>query len=116
VELGVHEHVRSLEVESTGGARNELDIVFLAHNRLFLVECKSKWLQGLEAEGPGAESLYKIDSLTALGGLNTRGMLVSYQPIERWDRRRAGDLHIRIVEGEMLRNLADHLRDWLSAP
>lgn len=113
-ELGVQEYARSLEVESTGGARNELDIAFLAHNRLFLVECKSKWLQGVEAEGPGAESLYKLDSLTALGGLNTRGMLVSYQPIESWDRRRAADLRIRIVEVEQLRNLADHLRKWVS--
>lgn len=116
LELGVQDYTRGLVVESAGGARNELDIAFLAHNRLFLVECKSKWLQGTEAEGPGAESLYKLDSLTALGGLNTRGMLASYQPIESWNRRRAADLHIRIVEAEQLRNMADHLRKWVSEP
>ncbi len=115
-ELGVQDCARSLEVESGGGAPNELDIAFLAHNRLFLIECKTKRLDGLETEGPGAESLYKLDSLTALGGLNTRGMLVSYQPIERWDRQRAADLGIRIIEGEQLRNMADHLRKWVSEP
>lgn len=70
----------------------------------------------MEIEGPGTESLYKLDSLTALGGLNTRGMLVSYQPIEQRDRQRAADLGIRIVESEELRNLAKHLREWVSAP
>jgi hypothetical protein len=115
-ELGVQDQAQSLIVESAGGAPNELDVPFLAHNRLFLVECKTKRLAGPEAEGPGAESLYKLDSLTALGGLNTRGMLASYQPLERWDRQRAADLRIRIVEAAQLRNLAKHLRDWVTAP
>ncbi len=113
-ELGVQSHARSLVVESAGGARNELDVAFLAHNRLFLIECKTKRLDGPEAEGPGGESLYKLDSLTALGGLNTRGMLASYQPVERWDRQRADDLRIRIVEGGELRNMARHLRAWVN--
>lgn len=115
-EMGVQDCARSLEVESGGGARNELDVAFLAHNRLFLIECKTKRLDGMEIEGPGTESLYKLDSLTALGGLNTRGMLVSYQPIEQRDRQRAADLGIRIVESEELRNLAEHLRKWVNAP
>lgn len=115
-QLGVQSHARSLVVESAGGARNELDIAFLAHNRLYLIECKTKRLTGPEADGPGAESLYKLDSLTALGGLNTRAMLASYQAIGRWDRQRATDLRIRIVEGGELRNLPKHLRQWVSAP
>jgi len=113
VELGVQDHARGLVVVSDGGAINELDVAFLAHNRLFLIECKTKRLTGPEAEGPGAESLYKLDSLTALGGLNTRGMLASYQVIERWDRKRATDLQIRIVESGELRNLPGHLRKWV---
>lgn len=115
-ELGVQDQAQSLVVESGGGARNELDVAFLAQNRLFLVECKTKHLAGSEAEGPGAESLYKLDTLTALGGLNTRGMLASYQRLENWDRQRAADLHIRIVESGELRNLDRHLREWVKAP
>ena len=120
-ELGVQDHARSLVVESVKGARNEIDVAFLAHNRLFLVECKTKrFLEARAAssaaDGPGAESLYKLDSLTALGGLNTRGALVSYQPLGKWDRQRAEDLCIRIVETGQLRNLTKHLREWMSAP
>ena len=119
-ELGVQEHARGLVVESVKGARNEIDVAFLAHNRLFLVECKTKrFLEARAAhpaaDGPGAESLYKLDSLTALGGLNTRGALVSYQPLGKWDRQRAEDLRIRIVETGQLRNLAKHLREWVGA-
>lgn len=115
-EFGVQDQALSLKVESAAGAKNELDAAFLAHNRLFIVECKTKRLDGPEAEGPGAESLYKLDSLGALGGLNTREMLVSYLPLERWDRRRAKDLHIHVVETGQLRNLAAHLREWVSVP
>lgn len=115
-ELGIQDIARSLEVRSGHQARNELDVAFLAHNRLFLIECKAKVLAGPEAEGPGAQTLYKLDSLRTLGGLNTRGMLVSYQPLETWDRQRAVDLRIRVVEGGQLRNFARHLREWLEAP
>lgn len=115
-QVGVQEIARSLFVESAGGATNEIDVAFLAHNRLFLVECKTKRLAGPDVDGPGAESLYKLDSLTALGGLNTRGMLASYQQLRPADRQRATDLRILVVESGQLRNLADHLRKWVSVP
>ena len=69
-----------------------------------------------DAAGPGAEALYKLDSLTALGGLNTRGMVVSYQPLEAWDKQRANDLRIRVVEGAQLRNPDEQLTKWIAAP
>jgi hypothetical protein len=112
-EVGVQDSARSLKVRSAGGAGNEMDVAFLAHNRLFLVECKSRQMGGDEEAGPGAEALYKLDTLTAMGGLNTRGMLVSYQAVEAWDKRRAADLRIRIVEAGQLRNLHRHLCEWM---
>ena len=69
-----------------------------------------------DAAGPGAETLYKLDSLTALGGLNTRGMVVSYQPLETWDKQRANDLRIKVVEARQLRNLDEHFTKWIAAP
>lgn len=116
VELGVQDCARSLVVQSAHGPRNELDVAFLAHNRLFMIECKAKVMAGPEAEGPGAQTLYKLDSLRALGGLNTRGMLASYQPLAPWDRQRAADLRIRVVEAGQLRNFERHLREWIAAP
>lgn len=109
----IQDIARSLQVQSAGKARNEIDVAVLAANRLHLIECKTKHLEGQEQQGRGADMLYKLDSLTALGGLNTRGAIVSFQPLQAWDRQRARDLGIKIIEGGQLRNLSDHLRDWI---
>jgi len=112
-EVGIHAWARSLTIESTAGVRNEIDVAFLAHNRLYLIECKSRRMSDDATGAPGAEALYKLDSLTALGGLNTRGMLVSYRALDPWNTRRARDLRIRVVEAGQLRNLDRHLIDWV---
>ncbi|MEW5891280.1 MAG: DUF1887 family CARF protein [Pseudomonadota bacterium] len=109
----IQDVARSLKVESAGKARNEIDVALLVANRLFLIECKTKYLNGQGEEGPGAEMLYKLDSLAALGGLNTRGAIVSFQTLKHADRQRAKDLGIKIIEGGQLRNLGDHLRNWM---
>ena len=105
---------RSLRVESARHARNEIDVAALVHNRLYLIECKTRGMRSeSDAAGPGAETLYKFDSLTAMGGLNTRGMLASYQPLETRDKQRARDLGINVVESGQLRNLDQHLTGWI---
>jgi len=111
--LGIQDSARNLKVESSGNARNELDIAVLAKNRLYLVECKTRKMGDAEDGTPGTETLYKLDSLTSLGGLNTRGMVVSYQTLNRWDKQRAKDMRIQVIEGGQLRNLAQHLQDWM---
>lgn len=113
-ELKIHDIARSLRVASAGGPQNEIDLAVLASNRLFLIECKTRVMHGDEADGPGAHTLYKLDSLTSLGGLNTRGMIVSYQELTKWDRQRAKDLRINIIEAGQLRNLQRHIREWVA--
>lgn len=104
--------VRSLDNRLRGDAGgNELDVAFLARNRLHLVECKTR---AFVAEGSAAEAVYKLDALTALGGLNTRTMLVSYRPLREGDRQRAADLGIRTVAGSQLSNLEQALRKWIA--
>jgi len=112
--LQVQDSARSLKVESPEHARNELDVAVLARNRLFLIECKTKGMKERAGAAPGADALYKIDSLTALGGLNTRAMIVSYQPLETQDKQRARDLKIDIIEGGELRNLRRHLESSIT--
>lgn len=41
-------------------------------------------------------------------------MLISYQRLETWDKQRARDLHINVVEGGQLRNLDEHLTKWIA--
>jgi hypothetical protein len=101
--------------------KNELDVALLANNRCYIIECKTKRLtmQGndrLELDSPGAEALYKLDTLKWLVGENrTRAMLVSYQNLPRWDIERAHDLGIAACAGQQLISLESLLRRWIQS-
>jgi hypothetical protein len=101
--------------------KNELDVAFLANNRCYIIECKTKRLtmQGMdrfEPDSPGAEALYKLDTLKWLVGENrTRALLVSYQNLPRWDRERAQDLGIAACAGQQLTSLESLLRHWIKS-
>ena len=101
-----------------GAVENELDVAFLANNRLYLIECKTRRFRPDEAdeEGPGAEAIYKLDTLKELlGGLHAKGMLVSCLPLAEADRRRAADLGIRVCEGRQIQDLPHILHQWIMA-
>lgn len=107
---------RNVRVERetrSGAVPNELDVAVLAENRLYLVECKTRqWRGGVN--GPGAESLFKLETLTdLLGGLQARGMLVSYQDVPDHDRRRAADLRIEVCAGQQIQRLGESLKRWI---
>lgn len=103
--------VRSLDNRLHGDAgSNELDVAFLARNRLHIVECKTR---SFRARDSAAEAVYKLDALTALGGLNTRPLLLSYRPLVDGDRQRARDLNIRTVVGSALAGLEAELLRWI---
>lgn len=58
---------------------------------------------------------YKLDSLTALGGLNTKGMLLSYRPLKGVDKQRATDLGIKTIETDTFGTLTSQLQSWISS-
>jgi hypothetical protein len=94
---------------------NELDVVILAENRLYLIECKTKRF-GDEPEqgGAGADAIYKLDHLAdIIGGLQARAMLVSYQPVDDGTRRRARAQRIELCAGAELRKLEERLKTWI---
>ena len=119
----IQDLARSVEIvreDTRGGAvRNEIDVACLAENRLYLVECKTRvWGRGAPAAadpaGPGAEALYKLDTLAdLLGGLQARAMLASYLDLPAPVRRRAADLRIRVCAGERLKELRAEVARWL---
>lgn len=94
-----------------GEAENEIDVMILAKNRLHLIECKTKRFS--QGSARVDEALYKLDSLSVLGGLNTRTMLVSYRDLHSSDTQRAKDLGIKIVKAEQLHGLKNKLNEWL---
>ncbi len=93
---------------------NELDVVFLHNNRLHIIECKTRRFREEGEDSAGAEALYKLDALRDLmGGLQARAMLVSYRDLPDHDRTRAADLGIAVCAGAQLRNLKQHLTDFM---
>lgn len=103
---------RGIEVRSvTGGSHNELDVAFLADNRFYVVECKTRsWRDG---DG-GAEAIYKLDTLKeTLGGLKGKAMLVTYREMRKEDLKRAGNEEIVVCQYTQLQRLSEYLRNWI---
>jgi hypothetical protein len=92
---------------------NELDVAFMAKNRLHIIECKTKNFKGRSIKQAGSETLYKLDSISDLGGLGTKAMLVSYRELSKPDQQRAKDLKIKVVEGRQIQQLKSELESWL---
>lgn len=104
----------NMEVKA-GDTRNEIDVAFMAKNRLHIIECKTKRFSGQLAGQAGAETVYKLDSLSELGGIGTKAMLVSYRKLRPADRQRAQDLRIRVVESQQIQQLKALLKSWINA-
>lgn len=99
---------------STDGTRNELDAVFTANNRLYVIECKTS---RLASDAPATASiLYKADSINGrVGGIYTQSMLCSLDALKPEERRRAKSMGIKTVIGANLKNLRKIIIEWTSA-
>ncbi|MBE9563223.1 MAG: DUF1887 family protein, partial [Proteobacteria bacterium] len=112
---------RSIELsrDSTGKAvKNELDVAFLHNNHLYIIECKTKRFINTnheQGDSHAADALYKLDTLKWLfGGIHTKVMLVSYQPLSSWDKQRAKDLKIATCTDNQLVQLETTLKRWMN--
>jgi Card1-like, endonuclease domain len=116
---GVHDICRGVSFFTTvKGQRvqNELDVVFLADNRLYFIECKTVKLNKT-SEGFRIQNnfLYKLHSLkSSVGELNTRAMLVSYKPMGRRQLERAEAMGLELCSGKALENIKGHIQKWLT--
>ena len=112
-ELKIQDITTGLEVMLQKGSRNELDVVFIANNRFYIIECKTKKYKG---QDDGADdTIYKLDSLKDYAGIRTKAMLVSYRDIKLVHKNRADDYDINVVSGNELARLKIHLKNWIKA-
>ncbi|PWQ99323.1 Card1-like endonuclease domain-containing protein [Leucothrix arctica] len=110
----IQDTASSVEIVRGDGVKNELDVVFLADNRLHIIECKAKNFKAGTATS-GAETLYKLDSLVeAVGGLKAESLLVSYQPLSEYDKKRASEMGVKIIHGSELKQLRVKLKNWIN--
>ncbi|MEA3466429.1 MAG: DUF1887 family CARF protein, partial [Thermodesulfobacteriota bacterium] len=101
-------------IEDSGGTKNEIDILFTARNRLFIIECKTKNMQVDTARVDNM--IYKLESLKGLvGGLYGKAMLLSYSPVPDADRKRCLSYNLALVDGRKLKNLRSVLCKWIDS-
>ncbi|MEX0618069.1 MAG: DUF1887 family CARF protein [Pseudohongiellaceae bacterium] len=106
--LNLHIH------RSGASSHNEVDVCFMAKNRLHLIECKTKRMAGKGTAEATTDTVYKLDSISDLGGLGTKSMLASYRKLKPADRQRAKDLRISVIQGVQIRQLKPALREWIN--
>lgn len=112
-ELGLRDKAANLEVTDAGGVKNELDVVFLARNRLFIIECKTARMDRPQAPKAN-DTLFKLAEITRrVGGSGARGLLASYRPLRESEEKLAGALGIQLVCHTRLNRLDDTLRSWV---
>ena len=119
--LGIRDKAMGLEVQDvTTETRNELDIAFMARNRLFVMECKTARIDRPQGQGdrtapPKAnDTLFKLaENCRRIGGLGTRGMLVSYRKLQPPEMTLADALGIKVVAGSDIARLPEKLKHWV---
>lgn len=93
------------------GTHNELDAVFTANNRLYVIECKTSHLANDDLST--ASILYKADSINGrVGGIFTQSMLCSLDALKPKEHQRAENMGIKTVIGANLNNLRKIIIEW----
>lgn len=112
-ELDIRDRAINLEVINRADVKNELDIAFMARNRLFIIECKTARMD--KPEAPKAnDTLFKLaETSKRIGGLGTRGMLVSYRALRDSEKELAKALNISCVCSADIRHLPERIKVWI---
>ena len=94
-------------IQNRTKTENEIDAIAVKNNRALIVECKS----GRQSDSQDA--IYKLGQIVRqVGGLMTRGLYLSAQAVNEWDRRRATEYGIDVLAAEDLTKVTDYLRQW----
>lgn len=98
-------------VRHNGTVKNEIDVAAMSHNRLHVIECKTRKFSKSDDDNSAANTaIYRLDTLkTFAGGISSKAMLVSYQPLNSYSLSRAEDLGIYCCSHTQLKQLDHHL-------
>ncbi len=102
-------------VRNQGKVKNELDVAAICHNRLHIIECKTRRFSQSKADKAAANSaIYRLDTIKSItGGLSARAMLISYQTLNKYTMSRAKDLGIYCCSHTQLKQLEQHLYQFI---
>lgn len=92
--------------------KNEMDIVALRDNTLYLIECKTA---NLDDNSKAEAILTKLDSLRdILGGIKGKAMLLTSTKVSSMTKRRAKEINVTLIDRDTLPKLAHHLKRWFN--
>lgn len=112
-ELNIRDKAANLKVTNSNGVLNELDVVFMSKNRLFVIECKTARMSNM-AVPKANDALYKLSDLCKrVGGLGTRGLFASYRDMQESEKKLATALNIELVCGSDLVRLDEKIKCWV---
>jgi len=110
--LDIRDKASNLVVEDRDGVRNELDVAFMARNRLFVIECKTARMDRAGSTKAN-DTLFKLsENCRRVGGLGSRGMLASFRKLNAPELKLARALNIHVVCADQLARLDEHLLQW----
>ena len=88
-------------------AFDEADVLFIANNQLFVIECKTGSNTNINLH------LQRLDSLSSrLGGATAHSLLITTEVIGA-NRPKADLLNVGVIGGRQLARLKHHLREWV---
>jgi len=104
-------HVRQRPGSTRSPVENELDVVAVINHQMRVFECKTRRRQGPDKDRRGGEEMvYKLAStMKNMGGLRTKGCVVSFNSLRPVEKSRAELLDIDVIDGPNLRNLRSRL-------
>lgn len=112
-DLAIRDKAANLVVQDASSQKNEIDVAFMAHNRLFAIECKTARMDSPDSQKAN-DTLYKLaENCRRIGGIGTRGMLATYRPLRDSELRLAKALSIEVVAGATLARLGERLKQWV---
>lgn len=116
--VGVQDCAMSVQtdlLDEKNKKRNELDVVVMVNNVLYIIECKTKkFIDTQLSNDEKNETIYKLQSLKELGGLKTQQALISFREIEDFMRKRADGAGIKVWQKNDIQGLSKHLQKWFN--
>ena len=92
-----------MNVEITKEAKNELDVVFIHNNNLYVIECKSQLNDKKQND-----DLYKLNAQHTNWGSFAKMIYVSFKEIDQATRMRASDYKIDLIDGNDISRLSEY--------
>ena len=112
-EFPVQDAASGVRIVSHEGVANEYDLAMLINNHLYLVECKT--VLPKNQKGLGMDLLFKLDSVSRLGGLQAQAMLVTLGIPSYAEQNRAELQELELIDGRELLQIRERLHDWIQA-